>query len=156
MKTGNEVIDIFTSEDKENISLVSYPAQQLCLYYNIFSSPSTGELRVWSLPDGQCVHSRPVSIKQDASAPMEIVHATLCEKMGKIVIVTFDHNIILYEMETLMRHKQVLWNMLSTVLAATGGDYPLPSVLDFVTAEEVLVTRAVWYQICRSHYPFHS
>ena len=38
----------------------------------------------------------------------QIVHATLCRTLGMIAVVTFDHNIILHELASLTRTKQVL------------------------------------------------
>ena len=75
----------------------------IVLYCNL-----TGDLRLWSLPEGQCIHSHTITQTDniDSSKP-EIVHAALCKALEKVAVVTFDHNIVLYDLETLTRHKQV-------------------------------------------------
>ena len=75
-----------------------------------------GQLRVWKFSDGKCVFSKTVlhaknnknkESSKDESG-QQIVHATLCRTLGMIAVVTFDHNIILHELASLTRTKQVL------------------------------------------------
>ena len=37
----------------------------------------------------------------------QIVYAALCENLGMVAVVTFDHNIVFHELESLKRAKQV-------------------------------------------------
>lgn len=46
----------------------------------------------------------------------QIVHATLCCTLGMIAVVTFDHNIVLHELASLTRTKQVLPIKINLVL----------------------------------------
>jgi len=74
-----------------------------------------GQLRVWSIEDGKCVFTKSVistrknenknSNNEDDS--QQIVYAALCENLGMIAFVTFDHNIVFHELESLKRAKQV-------------------------------------------------
>ena len=74
-----------------------------------------GQLRVWSFEDGKCVFTKSViSTRKNENRnnnkegdDQQIVHATLCENLGMIAIVTFDHNIVFHELESLKRVKQV-------------------------------------------------
>lgn len=73
-----------------------------------------GQLRVWSLKDGKCIFTKTVlqaknnksNNKEDTG--QQIVYATLCNTLKMIAIVTFDHNIVLHELASLNRIKQVL------------------------------------------------
>lgn len=80
-----------------------------------FLSLLAGQLRVWSLADGRCVFTETVlhpknnknnNSKEDSN--QQIVYATLCKTLGMIAVVTFDHNVILHELASLKRIKQVL------------------------------------------------
>jgi len=76
------------------------------------SAGSKGQLRFWSLADGKCVFTKTViqpknnenNNKEDTG--QQIVYATLCNVMEMIAIVTFDHNIVLYDLGSLKRVKQ--------------------------------------------------
>ena len=73
----------------------------------------TGQLRVWSLADGKCVYTKTVLQAKSTKSKSEedtgqlIVYSTLCKTLGMIAVVTFDHNIILHELTSLKRFKQV-------------------------------------------------
>ena len=74
-----------------------------------------GQLRVWSLEGGKCVFTETViNTKKNESKTnnkegddQQIVYATLCENLGMIAVVTFDHNIVFHELQSLKRAKQV-------------------------------------------------
>jgi len=74
-----------------------------------------GQLRVWSFIDGKCVFTKSVistrkNENKDSNKKgddQQIVHAALCENLDMIAVVTFDHNIVFHELESLKRVKQV-------------------------------------------------
>ena len=73
-----------------------------------------GQLRVWSFPDGKCVFTETfLSAKNSENktnneeGDQQIVYAALCENLGMVAVVTFDHNIVFHELESLKRAKQV-------------------------------------------------
>jgi len=75
---------------------------------------SKGQLRVWSIEDGKCVFTKSViSTRKNENKnsnnegdSQQIVYAALCENLGMIAFVTFDHNIVFHELESLKRAKQ--------------------------------------------------
>ena len=76
-----------------------------------------GQLRVWSFQDGKCVFTETVlsarsnknKNNNDDDSDQQIVHAALCENLSMVAVVTFDHNIVFHELESLRRTKQVLF-----------------------------------------------
>ena len=74
-----------------------------------------GQLRVWSFEGGKCVFTKSViSTRKNENKnnnkegdDQQIVYAALCESLGMIAVVTFDHNIVFHELESLKRSKQV-------------------------------------------------
>lgn len=75
---------------------------------------SKGQLKVWSFLEGKCVFTKTViqaknNENKDNSKDntgQQIIHATLCNTLEMIAVVTFDHNIILHELASLKRTKQ--------------------------------------------------
>lgn len=75
---------------------------------------SKGQLRVWSFQDGKCVFTQTVlsarsnkdKDNNDEDDNQQIVHATLCKNLGQVAVVTFDHNVVFHELESLKRTKQ--------------------------------------------------
>ncbi|XP_058940240.2 transducin beta-like protein 3 isoform X1 [Pocillopora verrucosa] len=76
---------------------------------------SKGQLRVWSFRDGKCVFTETVlsarrgnknENNNDEDGNQQIVHATLCRNLDQVAVVTFDHNIVFHELESLKRTKQ--------------------------------------------------
>lgn len=99
------------------------------------SAGSKGQLRVWSAVDGRCVFTKAVLLPKNSKTNSEedtgqqIVHATLCSTLGMIAIVTFDHNIILYELSSLKRIKQFVgYNDEVLDLCFAGADENLLAV----------------------------
>ncbi|XP_022788855.1 transducin beta-like protein 3 [Stylophora pistillata] len=76
---------------------------------------SKGQLRVWSFQDGKCVFTQTVlsarsnkgKDNNDEDVNQQIVHATLCKNLGQVAVVTFDHNVVFHELESLKRTKQI-------------------------------------------------
>ncbi|PFX26688.1 Transducin beta-like protein 3 [Stylophora pistillata] len=76
---------------------------------------SKGQLRVWSFQDGKCVFTQTVlsarsnkgKDNNDEDVNQQIVHATLCKNLGQVAVVTFDHNVVFHELESLKRTKQL-------------------------------------------------
>ena len=70
---------------------------------------------MWSFEDGKCVFTKSVikPRKNDnknnnkEGDDQQIVYAALCEHLGMIAFVTFDHNIVFHELQSLKRAKQV-------------------------------------------------
>ncbi|KAK3738537.1 hypothetical protein QZH41_012049, partial [Actinostola sp. cb2023] len=71
---------------------------------------SKGLLRFWSLQDGKCIHTLSVTEGNDEndSTPQQIVHASLCRIRNVLSVVTYDHNIVLYDLNTLKITKQLV------------------------------------------------
>lgn len=63
----------------------------------------TGILRVWEAASGQCVYSQP----QMPGLGQELTHCTLARTAGLLLTVTADHNLLLYEAQSLQLQKQV-------------------------------------------------
>ena len=74
-----------------------------------------GQVRVWSFEDGKCVFTKSaITTRKNENKnnnkegdDQQIVYAALCENLGMIAVVTFDHNIVFHELESLKRVKQV-------------------------------------------------
>ncbi|XP_031561382.1 transducin beta-like protein 3 isoform X2 [Actinia tenebrosa] len=94
MVTGDQSLPGFSDKDGE------------CF----ITAGSKGQLRFWNLKTGKCVHTLSVkeSLNIDDDNSQHIVHATLCEKKNMLSVVTFDHNIMMYDLQTLKKTKQLV------------------------------------------------
>ena len=72
---------------------------------------------MWSLPDGKSIHSQSVfpsnKVSTDANennGESTVVHATLCKNLDTLAIVTYDHNILFYDLDSFNKRKEVSKN----------------------------------------------
>ena len=97
--------------------------------------------------------------KSEEDTGQLIVYSTLCKTLGMIAVVTFDHNIILHELTSLKRFKQVcmlnlrsrLQNNIIILFSVCLGDVlyfssPL-ELLNLVLAVKITLLRSLSYSI---------